>query len=1027
MSKFSIEKKLILKEVEEISIAEEKVLVRGTDEIIKEVDKSSFGGGSSISVSKLELDDLISNNSLIPGSYYKVSGVHPTLYDDGTSSGTTIFIKATASNMLEKNGHGLFYNPKYDQKADGFGIYGTKEATNATFERSHIFATGIPSYGSTNSFHANSSGVLFTSGNDGRIARIENGIVTTIVSGLTPQYGLPFIIKKDDYLYAIPAIYNEPYKMVRIDYNGNVSDFCNLSIRSTNMLKDKDENIFLWSYYENVIKYVDIHGNEQHFANVVNPVDVRQKSNGDIIVLKGNNTVVKVDLTGTETLICTFPYTARNLHIDGLDNIFVTASGDDPTAMSVKHVYRFLNGGSSVEDIWSGTKFPWFLAGDSKNVLYISTHYTDSIIKITLDLEISVIDSANEGITWNTIHLDRDDNLYIHCENNMILRYLSAKTQHSEIITNSLSRPENMIIDKNSLSSDMLLTTFSNNTVNKMTRNGTITTFATVGNGPRFLCQDSAGNTFVYNSEDVTISKIDPIGSVMLFASLPNDSYTSMTIDINDNIYLCRPYTALIKITPSGIVSNFGSETSQSLVVKTDSNNNIFVGNFSEKTILKYTPTGITTIYATTDSYIFDLFITSDNIIFAILYSGIIIKIEPDGSWSPFGSSVGANPYSIRIIDNNIYTVSLNENKICKTSMSDMNTVVISTMVSSPTEVLVNTFGEIFAINNYGSNITKVSSIVQPFSINENITANNGAKGALLTNYNDTNISPVTFHMISGDWSTATQIEGDNSGAIANIKNVVFDEAYNSGDQTIWGGYKWVNLTGNTGYNYDDFRLNEDWSKLQYDEQNYNQALDIIEYDYSNNWISRRYETESGNDIKFNNQDNNYFGLNQSTIAYFMFGNYNYEDNTQGVRRITVNHGFLNNINFIGRGQTFMFFDEGSVQNYCTFAKGTSYQYKVVLGQSASNSNHIFEDSSHQTLIELKQNAALNGITFTYNVNLSKITVEQQSAIDTITILPDMILANDNITKTVYQRPDGTPKIRYYDNDDNLVINNITD
>ncbi|TDW46548.1 hypothetical protein EV144_106220 [Flavobacterium sp. 270] len=46
MSNYLIEKKLLLKDIEEITISEEKVLVRGADEIIKEVDKSSFGGGN---------------------------------------------------------------------------------------------------------------------------------------------------------------------------------------------------------------------------------------------------------------------------------------------------------------------------------------------------------------------------------------------------------------------------------------------------------------------------------------------------------------------------------------------------------------------------------------------------------------------------------------------------------------------------------------------------------------------------------------------------------------------------------------------------------------------------------------------------------------------------------------------------------------------------------------------------------------------------------------------------------------------
>ncbi|TPG42004.1 hypothetical protein [Flavobacterium pectinovorum] len=753
MSEYSIGKKILLRDVEEISISEEKVLVRGADQIIKEVDKNSFGGSSAISVTKFELDNLIRNNALIPGSYYIVSGVHPALYDDGTSNGTTIYIRAATNNKLEKNGHGEFWNPRYDQSVDGFGIYGTKLAETATFERSNIFATGVPTYGSTNSLHANSSGVLFASGNDGRIARIEtNGTVSILVSGLTPQYtGLPFVIKNDDCLYAIPAIPNKPFKILKIDSNGNVSDFCTLSLSSANMFKDRDENILIWSYHDNVIKSVDNFGNEQHFANVVNPVDVRQNNNGDIVVLKGDGTVVQLDSTGTETLICTFPYLARNLYIDGLDNIFATATEGDVTQNSIKHVYRFLNGGSSVEQIWSGTKFPWFLAGDSQNVLYISTHYTDSIIKITLDLEISVIDRTDEGNTWNTIHLDKDNNLYIHCENSMILRYLSAKTLYDKIL------------------------------------------------------------------------------------------------------------------------------------------------------------------------------------------------------------------------------------------------------------------------------VPQVSYIVQPFDIGETITANNGAKGKLVTNYNDTNISPVKFEIISGNWISATGIQGDNSGALASIKNVTLAPAYQSGDQAIWGGYQWLNSTGNTGYYYNDFQLNEDWSKLQYNDDNYNQSLDVIEYDYENDWISRRYEVESGSDVVYSKIDNTDMGY-YSAISSFQFGNKFSDSYYKGLLNIEVNHAYFNNVNFIGEHLKYITLNQNSSISSTTWALDC-YIQSLSMNQKSFMGNSIFAENSYIVNVELKLGSNINSINIPKYSGLELLVIETYASI----VQVGMLIFNNNISKIIYNRPDGTPKIRYYDNDDNLVINDITD
>ena len=57
---------------------------------------------------------------------WSFTGVHPTLYDDGTTSGTTVYLRAISGSELEVQGIGKFYNPKYNQSVDGFGIWDNK-------------------------------------------------------------------------------------------------------------------------------------------------------------------------------------------------------------------------------------------------------------------------------------------------------------------------------------------------------------------------------------------------------------------------------------------------------------------------------------------------------------------------------------------------------------------------------------------------------------------------------------------------------------------------------------------------------------------------------------------------------------------------------------------------------------------------------------------------------------------------------------------------------------------------------------
>ena len=69
---------------------------------------------------------MISGNTLVAGQWYEITGVHPTLYDDGTTSGTTIYLMAISTNKLATSGIGTFYNPKYNQAVSGFGIWDDK-------------------------------------------------------------------------------------------------------------------------------------------------------------------------------------------------------------------------------------------------------------------------------------------------------------------------------------------------------------------------------------------------------------------------------------------------------------------------------------------------------------------------------------------------------------------------------------------------------------------------------------------------------------------------------------------------------------------------------------------------------------------------------------------------------------------------------------------------------------------------------------------------------------------------------------
>jgi hypothetical protein len=82
-----------------------------------------------VSKTKQEIDVLITNNQLL-GVLYKITGVHPNLYNDGTNKGT--YLLALTNKELASAGHGEFYNPKYNKTINGYNIWFNKSTWTVT-------------------------------------------------------------------------------------------------------------------------------------------------------------------------------------------------------------------------------------------------------------------------------------------------------------------------------------------------------------------------------------------------------------------------------------------------------------------------------------------------------------------------------------------------------------------------------------------------------------------------------------------------------------------------------------------------------------------------------------------------------------------------------------------------------------------------------------------------------------------------------------------------------------------------------
>jgi len=343
----------------------------------------------------------------------------------------------------------------------------------------------------------------------------------------------------------------------------------------------------------------------------------------------------------------------------------------------------------------------------------------------------------------------------------------------------------------------------------------------------------------------------------------------------------------------------------------------------------------------------------------------------------------------------------------------------------------------------------------------ETVTANNSATGILLAD--------GMIQWVSGDWSAATSILGDVSGATADVTGFI-TPTYGIGDKVIWGGYSWTNTTGNIGSSVDVLNLDSEWIKDVYDLTNYNLAYDVIEYDYANDWISRRYEVMSNVDVKitkssYTNFADNY-GLIYSSISVQQFGN-PFDCNTgKGILNKSINNAYDESINFSGSFQQNLNFGQSSNQYNLTFGQ-SSFQYNLTFGQSSNQQNLTFGQSSFQYNLTFGQSSYQQNLTFgqssfQYNLtfgqssNQQNLTFGQSSNQQNLTFgagsqvdfnsqilnsnmeyvdfktkyftVPDLSSATyifDGNIKEVYQRPDGALKIKFMNDTDTLQVENI--
>jgi hypothetical protein len=169
-------------------------------------------------------------------------------------------------------------------------------------------------------------------------------------------------------------------------------------------------------------------------------------------------------------------------------------------------------------------------------------------------------------------------------------------------------------------------------------------------------------------------------------------------------------------------------------------------------------------------------------------------------------------------------------------------------------------------------------------------------------------------------------------------------------------------------------------------------------------------------------QDNLTFGQgsHQSNITFGQNANqYN----------LTFGQGaYQNNLTFgQNASQGYLAFGQGAYQDYLTFGQN-AYQNNLTFGQGSSQLNLTFGQNTYQTNIEFDINTQLDYNSQTLSTSINNARFRTNGGVVTIPNISTATYIYDNtLLKDIYTRPDGTLKLKYMNDSDVLVVNNITD
>lgn len=225
----------------------------------------------------------------------------------------------------------------------------------------------------------------------------------------------------------------------------------------------------------------------------------------------GNNTITRLDSSGTPTLFSSYQPGPEGLAFDSAGNLCVANEGVGAYPNYHDSIEKFDQAGVGTifADESDGLYFPVGIAFDGNGNLFVSNGHSNAIVKISPTGVVSPF--ASSGLLNGAWHLACDSQGNVYAANywgGNILKITPAGV--ATVFAGGISYPDGLAFD----SAGNLYASGGNNTIMKFNSSGIGSIFATGLHGPAGLAFDKLGNLFVAMHDNNTIVKFHPPSNI---------------------------------------------------------------------------------------------------------------------------------------------------------------------------------------------------------------------------------------------------------------------------------------------------------------------------------------------------------------------------------------------------------------------------------------------------------------------------------------------------------------------------------